>query len=435
MLVAANGARVEHVQQTVVYGDVHYGAERGPGQADLQLLFTRYRAFVADTFGALDFRGILQIQHATRIDLTQIYIPIDARPQAGSPAVTTERASLHDFVSAQPFLVVLGDPGSGKSTLVRHILISLARGDARSDLGLDQAWLPIFFPVAAFAEARSQPGRADLAPLDYLSEFYQGHSQPDYVPLFTRALELGRALLLFDGLDEVREERRAIVQCLEAFVRKWDAPGNRFLATSRIVGYDDAPFTNDLFATVVIEPLADEQITAFIQRWSRAYQMIAEPKWPSAGDLFVDLVRKASNSEVDRRIATHAASLSNAVFADPGITELARNPLLLTILALIHNQGARLPDRRVDLYRLCVQALAETWNRARSLSGRPVDLFVGNEPIDERFVVNLLGPIALWIHGEQPGGLVDHHELETRIAETLMQTDGHPQAAGAPLGR
>ncbi len=432
-IVATSGASIAQVRQTIVHGDL-YALPAAPSP-DLPLLYARYRAFVAETFGALDFRGMMQVQAATRIALEQIYVPLTGRAPHDERGPDAPVASLHEFVCAQPLLVVLGNPGSGKSTLVRYLLLTLTRGDARRDLGLDPLWLPIFFPVAAFAAARARPGAGDLSPFEYLSAYYSGLSQPDYGPLFARALTMGRALVLFDGLDEVRDDRQAIVRALEAFVREWDAPGNRFVATSRIVGYHEAPLDPNLFAVVTIQPLSDDLIHAFIERWSRAYAALGAPSVAADGDLLHDLMREAASAELERRVAAHVAALSSAVFSTPQVTDLARNPLLLTILALIHNQGARLPDRRADLYRLCVEALAETWNRTRSLSGRPIAVQLGDEPIDERFVVNVLGPVALWLHGERAGGLIEHDELESHIAATLAQSDGLPRRRARRLAR
>ena len=416
-IVATNGAAIAHVQQTIVHGNLYVAsASVAP---DVALLYAHYRAFVSESFSSLDFRG-LQIQAATRLSLEQIYVPVEASPHAAD----AEPRCIHTFVRDHPLLVVLGDPGSGKSTLVRYLLLALTRGDAPDRLGFDPLWLPIFFPVAAFAAARARPGQADLAPLTYLSAYYCGLSQPDYGPLFARALATGRAMVLLDGLDEVREARRPIVHSLEALARQWDAAGNRFVATSRIVGYDEAPLDPALFTAVSIQPLGVTQIQLFVERWSRAYAALGEPPAPPPGDLFADLVREATAEAYERRVARHAEALGAAVFAEAHVAELARNPLLLTILALIHHQGARLPDRRADLYRRCVAALAETWNRARSLTGRPVDVHLGDEPLDERFVVNLLGPVALTIHAEQAGGLVDQDELEAHIAATLERADG-----------
>ncbi len=425
-IVATHGAQIAHVHQTVVQGDLYTFPSSVP--ADIGALFVRYRAFVLEAFGTLDFRGLIQMQAAAHLQLEQIYIPIQARLCSDLHRATGAQhvapRPLHAYVCEQPFLVVLGDPGSGKSTLVRYLLTRLGRTTARQPCLVGADWLPIFFPVAAFADARSRPGGADLAPLCYLRDYYAGLSQPDYTPLFVRALERGQALLLFDGLDEVRTDRAGIVRSLEAFVREWDAPGNRFLATSRSVGYADAPLDSQIFTTVVIEPLDTAQMSDFIWRWNLAYETLAEAAYPIGDDLYHDLVRDAVASELAGRVEQRSRSLRAVVLADANVAALARNPLLLTILALIYNQGARLPDRRVDLYRLCVEALAETWNRARSLSGRAVDLYLGDERLDERFVVNLLGPVALWIHREHPGGLVDQDELEAHIAATLIQADG-----------
>ncbi|MFV9504734.1 MAG: NACHT domain-containing protein [Oscillochloridaceae bacterium umkhey_bin13] len=419
--VIAVGGTISHVQQTIVHGDFY--TTPLPHPPDLALLYAHYRAWIAESFATLDFRGLLQNQAPTRLSLEEIYTPVTAVPlDADQPVIP-----LHQFVCAQPLLVVLGDPGSGKSTLVRYVLLSLIRGDAHARLGLEPNWLPIFFPVAAFAAARARPGQGDLAPLAYLGEYYRGLSQPDYGPLFVRALETGRALVLLDGLDEVRGGRQAIVRALEAFARHWDALGNRFIATSRIVGYDEAPLDPALFAAVVIQPLAETQIRQFIMHWCSAAlggtNLVVAPQ----SDLLHELVAEAAAHERERRIAARTAALTEAVFAESHVAELARNPLLLTILALIHNQGARLPDRRAELYRLCVAALAETWNRARSLSGRPVDVHLGDELLDERFVVNLLGPVALALYAEQPGSLIEQDDLEARLAATFEQADGLPR--------
>ncbi|WP_129632171.1 SUMF1/EgtB/PvdO family nonheme iron enzyme [Candidatus Oscillochloris fontis] len=471
-LNAAEGASVSNAPITIVLGN-HSSYTVPAPPPDLDALFRSYREFLSKTYAMLDFRGIAQVQNVVRLHLEQIYVPlrgildISVSPKlivlsacqsamdskstfnlvshgSVSMDVMTDKPAivhfaghghgsafdvmmfgernqfgdvhphLHTLVRDTPFLVILGDPGAGKSTLVKVIMLALAEGRAATTLGLSGEWLPIFFPVAAFAEARSDPGQRDLAPLDYLRIYFCGRNQPDYTPLFERALLAGRALLLFDGLDEVREDRLAIVRCLEDLIRAWDAPGNRFLATSRIAGYDDAPLDAGLFSKATIAPFDDDQIRMFAKRWSIAFEQAGLP--PDGG----------LDHLLEQRAEERANDLSTAIFDSPHITALARNPLLLTILALIHNQGTRMPDRRVDLYRLCVESLAKTWNRARSLSGREIDVYLGEEKLDDRFVVNLLGPAALWIHTENPGGIVEERDLEQRLAAILRETDGLP---------
>ncbi|GAB4216747.1 MAG: SUMF1/EgtB/PvdO family nonheme iron enzyme [Roseiflexaceae bacterium] len=430
--------------------------------AGLAELLRRYRAFLIQTYATIDFRGITQMQNVVRLPLEQVYVPLSAvtaasertgrllgtalaqlipepelilggtrpgirfksRPadqvQSAAAAFTAllqQRSNAGPLPAAEllrdtPFLVLLGDPGAGKSTLVRVALLALAEGRGSEQLGLHDAWLPILFPVAAFAEARQH--QPDLAPLDYLRQHYQGRSQPDYGPLFERALLAGRALLLLDGLDEVAGDRLAITRCLEAFVRAWEPFGNRCLATSRIAGYEDAPLDERLFVRATLQPFDDDQIRQFTGQWSYAYERAGSVEHQRDDQVEV---------EVRRNAAERAVALTEAIFASENVTALARNPLLLTIVALIHQQGTRLPDRRADLYRLCVEALAETWNRARSLADRPINVFLGDEKLDERFVVNILGPVALWVHQVQPGGMVEQTDLERQLAHTFQQSD------------
>jgi len=438
-VIGGDGATISQVQQITVQG--HYYAVPQTVPVDLEYLLRSYHEFLIGEYGTLDFRGIPQMQNVVRLPLEQLYIPlrglrsaqelphrllhlyevpktattsmrIEVRGRSLVEASLDQHAQpqpLHDLIRDTPLLVLLGDPGAGKSTLVRVVLLALAEGRAQERLGLGGAWLPILVPVAAFAEARQH--QPDLAPLEYLRAHALGRSQFDATPLFERALLAGRAFLLFDGLDEVASDRWTIVRCLEAFVRRWEPFGNRFIATSRVAGYDDAPLDASLFVRATIQPFDDDDIQRFLRQWSYAYER-ADPS-------------RTSEAVADAA-ARRAAALTEAVFASENVQALARNPLLLTIIALIHQQGTRLPDRRVDLYQLCVETLAETWNRARSLSDRPINVYLGDEKLDERRVVNLLGPVALWVHQEQPGGLVEQADLERQLAQTLQQSDGLP---------
>jgi len=92
-----------------------------------------------------------------------------------------------------------------------------------------------------------------------------------------------------------------------------------------------------------------------------------------------------------------AVQLVAEIHADPKVESLASNPLLITIIALIHYKGARLPDHRVELYDLCIQTLVETWREVRSEAG-PVgeELRIASE-------IKVLAPFALWLQNQVPG--------------------------------
>ena len=432
---AAEGASISAAPLTVVLGNQTTYALPAAPPPDLDALFHSYREFLIKSFSSLNFRGMGIMgkgNTALFLNLKEVYVPLYGALADTSPTVTSRSPAfraktadvgsndepsadhtpvpLHQLVRDQPFLVVLGDPGAGKSTLVKMIMLALAEGRA-AELGLSDEWVPIFFPVAAFAEVRGHPGSRDLAPLAYLPAYFRGREQPDYTPLFERALLAGRALILFDGLDEVRENRREITQCLEDVITVWDTPGNRFLATSRSAGYADMPLGGVRFTRTTVQPFSKGDIHRFAVNWSMALACAGTP------DTHPD------DPALRQSAAGYAEKLEADIFKDAKVTDLARNPLLLTILALIYDQGTQLPRRRVELYRRCVEALAATWNGARNLAGREFELALGDEKIDEPYVVTRLGPVALWIHAENPGGMVAQRDLEDTLAETLAKTD------------
>jgi hypothetical protein len=117
-------------------------------------------------------------------------------------------------------------------------------------------------------------------------------------------------------------------------------PGNTVVVTSRIVGYDSTfPFDNQEFAHCRLTKLQLPEIEQFIRDWYAV--RIKNPK--ERDDHANGLIRILQEKE-------HEA-----------IGELAQNPLLLTIIALVHRIDAVLPDERVVLYHKCTETLLNTW--------------------------------------------------------------------------
>ena len=160
---------------------------------------------------------------------------------------------------------------------------------------------------------------------------------------FEGALERGECCVCFDGLDELGAAglRREITQAVSAMANRY--PRNRFIVTSRIVGYDKAPLDRaDLFHHTV-QPLGDDDIKLFVEKWYKARE----------------------HDAVIRRERTE--HLVKTIMSEERIKSLASNPLMLTIIALVHRIEAELPHERVKLYDKCVTALVETWDRTRGI--------------------------------------------------------------------
>ncbi|MCP3964058.1 MAG: SUMF1/EgtB/PvdO family nonheme iron enzyme [bacterium] len=264
-----------------------------------------------------------------------------------------------EALSQEPYMVLLGDPGSGKSTLVNHLAVTLAcrlLGAGADPLetpsgALAEPW----FPVRIVLRRWSAGLRADAVEEGKEHELlYQ--ALDDLAGEVPRERWLERfddpgTLLLLDGLDEVpagREEeaeldrRRAIVTAVEAF--RAAHPDCLVLVTCRVKPYREGPCQIAACPTFELAALDDERIRRFCERW---YGELAR-------------VGRLSGSEAGER----RERLREALADRPVLREMAGTPLLLTMLARV-NARARLPESRAELYGECVEQLLWEWERQK----------------------------------------------------------------------
>jgi hypothetical protein len=272
--------------------------------------------------------------------------------------------------------VVMGGPGAGKSTLVRR----LARTLAVAGEGGTPAATPMIVIANEFAESlRLEP---DMSLRRYLTT----RLSPRFGSFFAEELELGRATVLIDGLDEVADESLRMRTATLAGNFTHEYPNVGLIATSRRVGYR-SPASWASFAELKIAPFDSDQISDFIGRWA-AILRDQEFNQPDANLLIEDIARSER------------------------VRELAGTPLLLTILVLLWNRGTRLPQHLAELYDLATMTLLRDWP-ARRL-GRS---------FDERQMLGLLQPVALDLvaRGETTVGEAD---LLTRWGTAFAELEG-----------
>jgi formylglycine-generating enzyme required for sulfatase activity len=388
-----------------------------PEDVDYLALQQVYYQFLDHEYSFLKVGHILaQFQRpGMELPLSQVYVPLAAGEQPDSDSRVRDWARLVEreerqpgdlktLVSRHPRLLILGDPGSGKTTFVKYAALMLMRGQGQAGLGLAGDWLPIVVPIWAYAQALE---RDEQAIIDYLPEYFWDRGLPKLGPLFLRTLANGEALVLLDGLDEVRrpEQRAAIVMRVHDLVREFQPQGNRFVVTSRIEGYDQAPL-GDEFHKGVLLPFDDAAIERFAHNWYLASLRV------TPGDQAGEATAAGQAEELVRAIRTR-----------PEVRQLASNPLMLTILALIHERELQLPAQRGELYRRCVQAMAYDWDRRRSLYPGRLPTKLGGEMVDEDYVVHFIGPVAFRLQHTEPGGLMPRVQLKQMLAG-LYVNDG-----------
>lgn len=318
------------------------------------------RKFRHHKFIGIVFRG----DEDTAPELQTIFVPLHMTLQKTSLSETETDNGIVSLFNQSPYLVLLGGPGSGKSTTARylawiHAKMNLVRSTSSTPtdkLLLPGEPVPLHIELRQFSEARRQ--RADYSFLSYASEVLLGREDIIIdLQMFKVLLERKAMLLLFDGLDEVPtlDERRRLIEEIESFAQRY--PGNHILVTSRPVGYEIARFSNRWFQHSLVKDFNNDQIHKFLEAWYK-YVLKYAPL----------------PTDVRQELETFYTTL----ITNPRLHRLAINPLLLTVMTALHRYK-RLPDKRVQVYEECADLLIDTWAKLKHEGTRWKDMKMGKE--------------------------------------------------------
>ena len=260
------------------------------------------------------------------------------------PDVTGDEEKLGEILERRRKLVIVGAPGSGKTTIMRYVAAAAARGSL-SELGfnLEQAPVPFLVLVRSLDSDRL-PSTEDLVPL-----CAPGMPIPCPEGFAQDCLQTGRALLLIDGLDEWDQERHdELITWVKGLC---DTFGDcRFVVTSRPAGYQAGELRACEFAEAELQPMGEQQIEWFVERWTHAAEKASKrPGW---------------QKEAERR----AEDLLQGIRKTPAVRTMASNPLMLAVTCVVHHyRHEGLPERRAQLLKECVDVLLHEWRAAQDL--------------------------------------------------------------------
>jgi len=387
--------------------------------------------------------GLKQVQKAVRLPLQEIYLELGLIPLSSErereaeieslliqkdgerlrrEAERVEKRVTNALAEAQQ-IVIVGKPGSGKTTSLKYIALMLALGaPGAARLGLGAPYLPLLVRLVDYADRLRQS--PTLALEAFLKEYIETYfsSQPRQGEYLRLALERGGCLILLDGLDEVGDVgesrlhgqtlRDQVVKQVQRFAAWRCGPecANRLVVTSRLEGYRRGDLPG--FAELELSPLRlPDEVEDFLQRWFTAYIQQSDDQ--------------LSLEQADRRARRdHVERLMPAIRQWDSIGRLATNPLLLTILAVIHEMGKQLPHRRVELYETVARTIIENWRAA--MIYRPSRIY---QTLTASKIFYLLASLACWLHANRPGGTMPEEEWRRQV-QVLLDEDGLGDGAG-----
>jgi hypothetical protein len=247
-------------------------------------------------------------------------------------------------------VVVLGDPGGGKSTLCQHLCHDLAKqaagalqfADPKKQLTAQLQKFPIRIPLRSFEKARIND--TQLSIYEFIVRDVANHvnaPEDDIRSALNYALSSGSAVLAFDGLDEilVTAQRREFVDLVVSFCNQF--PLCAVIVTSRLVGYDDAPLPDD-FDELVLERFDDSEVQEYSTK-------------------FMKVVGGYSEKDAQRSASQFYKQTTN------NAADLRRNPLMLGLMAWLFCMRGDVPSNRPEIYRECAILMFERWDPDRNI--------------------------------------------------------------------
>ncbi len=348
-------------------------------------------------------------------------------------------------------IVVLGDPGAGKTTLSNWLAWRLSAGlVAKLPEVLDDR-LPICcvlreMPAHLFADSTEiidivlwSARRLLAGKLENLTE----QSLRNWV-------DAGRYILILDGADEIAPSHAPHVQ---RWLQRCFEDDAILLATSRIVGYDDAPLHCATQTTALSAALQNwfEIEATFERAHVKNLQKITNGESPPTLDnseqgrmpmewahcLYLlpfddqriasfasNWYQQRSASELDANEKT--ADLLHAIKQSTATQELARTPNLLSLMAIVHRERAHLPNGKALLYKEIANAYINTIDQQRKIS--PGDVLVNYSPeVRESWLAYVAFHMQKlrFEEGEQgdTGVLVEKEKIEQWLAEAMAKSN------------
>jgi hypothetical protein len=251
-------------------------------------------------------------------------------------------------------LVILGDPGAGKSMFIDNLAWRIAGSHIKQlDERLPKEFLRLPLARVRLRSAALLCKREGFGPsflLDAMErEIIQLIGEEESGKRIWRALQgplLEHGLILLDGLDEVPEIdglRARMLEAIDELVGLLE-PQARVIVTSRPYVFDGTQASwLDAFGVLEIQPMSDARIEEFIDRW---YRLLRETR---------------GRTEAVARQSAHRLYLE--LQDRDYLLEPARRPLILTLLTSLHFARDVLPHSRAELYHEAIGLMLERWTQ------------------------------------------------------------------------
>ncbi|MEU9405864.1 NACHT domain-containing protein [Streptomyces sp. NPDC048281] len=297
-----------------------------PGAADTAFE-RRYRAHVAERHNHITIYGIDLRDSPDRWPLEVAYLSLEATAadegSASGDTPLTRQLPAEEALLAHDRVLLRGDAGSGKTTLVQWVAVTAAR---------EGTHIPYVLPLRTLIRGAG----AFPAPAAFLTAVGSPLTAPE--GWAERVLAAGRALVLVDGLDEIPDaDRNRARDWLGSLLHAF--PGNRWLLTSRPTAVRSDWLAPEGFGELTLAPMRRTDVATFVHRWHTA-----------------------------ARAPEFEGPLLDSLRTKRDLARLATNPLMCGLICALHRERrGYLPTGRKELYDAALAMLLARRDRERGM--------------------------------------------------------------------
>lgn len=300
----------------------------------------KYTAVAIERLNVVNFIGFdlhRYRQRPTDITLTELFVQPSFQQMTANKtnklqSVIDKSLKIANIFKSEKNLILLGDPGAGKSLLVKFIMVHILSGTA-GKIGLKQYHdhYPFRIELRKYNEVRES-----RSIIEYLSDLLTKEYQTNIsVELLAKLIQNSPSIVFFDGLDEIFNvtHKNKMKESIETFSASFS--NSKCIVTSRFIGYHDIHFKQKKFDEFAIQKFDDKQIESLVTNFYATQIVNLEKRQAAIGNCLTQIEK-----DVD--------------------VELKSNPLIMTLILILTSNNIVIPDSKLEIYEACTKTLVDS---------------------------------------------------------------------------